>query len=77
MLKAGVQQAAARMRAFQHIPGAQGPITINWTTVKPDGRIVLKIGCGGLKRSQAEALYQQFLRRYQDSGQGYIPTFAC
>jgi hypothetical protein len=67
-------RAIAALRAFQHMPYRTDQALINWTGVNPQGRVEVTVSTT-LPVSDAEAVWQAFLRRFDDRGQAYTVTF--
>lgn len=61
--------------AYQHLPYRTDGARIEITNITSDGRIVLKVIPLALNVNP-HIVYREFLRRYHDSGSGYLAEYA-
>jgi hypothetical protein len=67
-------RAIAALRAFQHMPYRMDQALINWTGINRQGLVEVTVSTT-MPVSDAEAVWQAFLRRFQDTGQAYAVSF--
>ena len=67
-------RAIAALRAFQHMPYRMDQALINWTGVNRQGLVEVTVSTG-LPLSDAQGIWQAFLRRFDDDGHAYMVSF--
>ena len=63
-------RAIFALRAFQHMPYRMDQALINWSGVNRQGLVEVTVSTA-LPVSDAEGVWQAFLRRFEDAGQAY------
>ena len=67
-------RAVAALRALQHMPYRMDHALINWTGVNRQGMVQVTVSTA-LPVSDAETIWQAFLRRFNDAGRAYTVSF--
>lgn len=67
-------RAIAALRAFQHMPYRMDQAFINWTGVNRQGLVEVNVSTT-MPVSQAQGVWQAFLRRFDDTGHAYTVSF--
>jgi hypothetical protein len=73
-LRARRERELSGTPALQHLPYRQGDVSIDFGDVAPDGRLGLTVIYSGTAAA-AHASYRGFLRRWGDSGRGYVVSY--
>ncbi len=67
-------RAIAALRAFQHMPYRMDQAFINWTGVNRQGLVEVNVSTT-MPVSEAQGVWQAFLRRFDDAGHAYTVSF--
>jgi len=67
-------RAIAALRAFQHMPYRMDQALINWTGVNRQGLVEVTVSTA-MPVSDAQGVWQAFLRRFDDAGHAYTVSF--
>ena len=67
-------RAIAALRAFQHMPYRMDQALINWTGVNRQGLVEVIVSTA-MPVSDAQGVWQAFLRRFDDAGHAYAVSF--
>ena len=69
-------RAIAALRAFQHMPYHTDQALINWTGVNQQGLVEVTVSTA-IPLSDAQGVWQAFLRRFDDAGHAYAVSFTA
>jgi hypothetical protein len=67
-------RAIAALRAFQHMPYRMDQALIKWTGVNRQGLVEVTVSTPA-PLSDAQSVWQKFLRRFDDTGHAYMVSF--